>query len=179
MTDIDILIHKLHSDDLEQRYFAVKSLREQDQLPLEAVNALQIASDDPEPLVSAAAHMALLDFESRSDSSYAFNEPYPDFERPYSTREIITGLILGTVIVLLTIPLINIIIDDRLNDLWFVSLPAILIAGYISHLSFKDSRQRPLITILSSLAVGLLSGIILYLLFSGVFLLAVNAYIGY
>jgi hypothetical protein len=116
--------------------------------------------------------------EPESADPYLLNEPY-QFPRPYTSQEILKCLALSVVIGLLTIPLINIINDDRLNDLWFISFPAVLLAGYISYLSFEDDGQRRLLAILSSLTVGLLSGIIIYLLLSGLFLLAVTAYRGY
>ena len=178
MPEFEILIEDLKSSDLELRYLACKSLRAQGQLPPEAVNALQEASADPEPLVSGTAQLALLRHESRTVDPNLMSEYFLDYQQTYNSREIFTCLILVVVIVLLTIPLINIILDDRLNDLWFISLPTLLIAGYISHLSYEDGQQRPVLAVLTSLAVCLLSGIIIYLLLSGLFLMAVSAYFG-
>jgi hypothetical protein len=178
MTDIEIFIQNLNSPDLEQRYFACKNLRKQDQLPPEAVNALHKAAADSDPLVSTTAEMALLQYEPRQIDPILTDDSYIEFQAPYTSREIITCLVLSVVIALLTIPLISIITDDRLNDLWFISVPTLLIAGYISHLSYEDGRQRPVLAVLTSLAVCLLSGIIIYLLLSGLFLMAVSAYFG-
>ena len=154
MTELEILIDDLQNADLEQRYSACKSLRAQDELPPFAMDALQEAATDPEPLVSATAHMALLRHQSQSADSYTLSEPY-QLPRPYTSLEILKCIVLSVVIGLLTIPLINIINDDRLNDLWFISFPAVLLAGYISYLSFEDDGQRRLLAILSSLTVGL------------------------
>lgn len=178
MADIGILIHDLQNADLEDRYAACKSLWEQDQLPPEAVNALQEAAADPEPLVSVTARRALLRHEPRAADPDPIDELNLDLQRPFTSREIFQIIALSVVIALLTIPLISIIFDDRFNDLWFISFPTLFLAGYISYLSFKDGRQRRLLAILSSAALGLLSGIIIFLLLSGLFLLAVSAYFG-
>ena len=176
MTDIDIRIQELESTDLEQRYGAIKKLREQDELPLEAVDALQEATTDPEPLISAMAYLALLQHDPQPATPYPTNDLQQD---PYTSREKIKGLALSAVIAILIIPLINIILDDRLNDLWFIAPLAVLLAGYIAYISFEDDGHRRLLAILSSAAIGLLSGIIIFLLLSGLFLLGVSAYRGY
>lgn len=178
MTDFELFINNLNSPNLERRYLACKALREQEQLSPEAVLALQGATADPEPLVSATAEMALLQHKSHHLDPILTDETITTFQHPYTSREIFTCLVLSVVIVLLTIPLVTIITDDRLNDLWFISLPTLLIAGYISHLSYVDLRQRPILAVLTTLAVGLLSGIIIFLLLSGLFLMAVSAYFG-
>ncbi len=178
MTEINNLIEDLSSPDLEQRYFACKNLQGQNELPLEAIYALQEATNDPEPLVSAIAQLILLKHESHVEDSNFNYEPLLDIHSPYRSWELITGLVLCIIIVLLTIPVINIILDDRLNDLWFISLPTLLIAGYLSYLSYQDGRLRPMLALLSSIVVGMLSSIIIFLLFSGIFLMAVSAYFG-
>ena len=178
MADIEILIDDLQSADLEQRYSACKILRAQDQLPPFAVNALQEAATDPEPLISATAHMALLHHQSQSADTYTLSEP-DLLPRPYTSLEILKSLILCAVIALLTIPLISILLDERVIDLWFIALPVIFFAGYISYINFEDHQQQPFIALLSSIAVGLLIGMISFLLLSILFLLAVSAYRGY
>jgi hypothetical protein len=178
MAEIEMLIDDLQSADLEQRYSACKSLRAQDQLPLFAVEALQIASTDPEPLISATAHMALLTHQSQFADWYTLDEP-DLLPGPYTSQEILKILILSAVIALLTIPLISILLDERINDLWFIALPVIFIAGYVSYINFEDHHQQRFIALLSSIAVGLLIGTISFLLLSILFLSGVSAYRGY
>jgi len=178
LTEIEKLIDDLQSADLEQRYSACKSLRAQEQLPPFAVDALQEAATDPEPLISATAHMALLHHQSQSADSDMLSEP-DLLPRPYTPLEILISLILCAVIALLTIPLISILLDERINDLWFIALPVIFIAGYISYINFEDNQQQRFIALLSSIAVGLLIGMISFLLLSILFLFGVSAYRGY
>ena len=59
MADIDNLILDLQSDDLEKRYEACKQLQIESQLPDEAIDALHLASKDPNPLIAVTANRAL------------------------------------------------------------------------------------------------------------------------
>jgi hypothetical protein len=179
MTDIAQLIQDLQIPDLEQRYSACKSLQEQAQLPPEAVQALQEASQDPEPLISCAANRALQRHEPHPADPYSLDEPYLGFREPVCPLEIIESLVLFTVIALLTVPLMRIMVDERLNDLWFLSLPAMFLAGFAAYLTYQVYKPRHLIAALSSIAVGLLSGILSFLLLSSLLSMASAAYRGY
>lgn len=59
MANIEELIQDLQSDDLETRYNACKQLELEPQLTESAIKALQIATKDPDPLVSVSASRAL------------------------------------------------------------------------------------------------------------------------
>ncbi|MHA2403445.1 MAG: hypothetical protein ACXADH_10685, partial [Candidatus Kariarchaeaceae archaeon] len=59
MANIEKLIQDLQSDDLVTRYNACKQLESEPQLPEGAIQALQIASKDPDPLISVTANRAL------------------------------------------------------------------------------------------------------------------------
>jgi hypothetical protein len=179
MTDLAHLIQDLHDPDLEHRYDACKSLQHQAQLPRAALLALQQACQDPEPLISVTAYRALQRHDPGLLDPYPQDEPYRDLQRPYTTQEIILSLVLSAVILLLAFPLISILADDRFHRLWFISLPALLLAGFLAYLSFQQSKQRHLVAVLSSIIVGLLSAILAFLLLTGLFLLAVVAYRGY
>lgn len=67
MANIDKLIQDLQSDDLEKKYYACKQLEMDPQLPIEAIDALRIASKDPDPLITVTANRAL---SSQIDVSY-------------------------------------------------------------------------------------------------------------
>lgn len=69
MAGIDKLIQDLQSDDLEISYDACKQLQVEAQLPEEAIDALRIASKDPEPLIAIAAHRALESHKSEIPST--------------------------------------------------------------------------------------------------------------
>ena len=59
MADIEKLIQDLQSDDLELRYNACKQLGVEKNLSKEAIEALLIASTDPDPLIAVTANRAM------------------------------------------------------------------------------------------------------------------------
>lgn len=76
MADIEKLIQDLQSDDIEIRYDACKQLQVESQLPDEAIDALLIASKDPDPLISVAVQRVI-----KSHKSDILSTSYKDKSR--------------------------------------------------------------------------------------------------
>lgn len=85
MADIEKLIQDLQSDDLENKYNACKQLKNEPQLPEEAIEALHVASNDPEPLIAATANRALENYEPNT-TSFPHNESH-QHEKYYDDQQ--------------------------------------------------------------------------------------------
>ena len=83
MADIETLIKDLKSGDLEIRYNACKELENELHLTDEAINALRVASYDPDPLIAVAANKLLRNQKSKPSSKL-------NSSRPQDSEQVIT-----------------------------------------------------------------------------------------
>ena len=102
MANIEQLIQDLQSDDLETRYNACKQLENEPELTEDAIEALQEATEDPDPLISVAANRALeahkleiKDFAQKESAQIPEDVPKKDVQ-PSLSRFEKTVLIVGT-----------------------------------------------------------------------------------